>query len=88
MNVLLKLKIVPFVAVSEIVQTILLSIELSGPALLTETSSSLLATIIQERIIENPSHYNQTAERVLNWLVSKWTPSEKACMMNMNSKLY
>ncbi|KAF2797348.1 hypothetical protein K505DRAFT_269659 [Melanomma pulvis-pyrius CBS 109.77] len=75
MNVLLKLKIVPFVAVSETVQTMLLSIELSGPALLTESSSSLLTTIIQERIVENPTHYNQTAERVLNWLISKWTPS-------------
>ena len=76
MHVLLKLKIVPFPAVSEMVQTMLLSIELSGPALLTESSSLLLTTVIKERIIENPTYYNQTAERVLNWLISKWTPSE------------
>jgi ataxia telangiectasia mutated family protein len=77
MHVLLKLMIVPFTAVSEMVQTMLLSIELSGPALLTESSSLLLTTVIQERIIENPTYYNQTAERVLNWLISKWTPSER-----------
>ncbi|KAF2703524.1 hypothetical protein K504DRAFT_418601 [Pleomassaria siparia CBS 279.74] len=75
MYVLLKLKIVPFAAVSETVQTMLLSIELSGPALLTDSSSSFLAIVFQERVLENPTHYNQTAERVLNWLVSKWTPS-------------
>jgi ataxia telangiectasia mutated family protein len=79
MHVLLKLMIVPFTAVSEMVQTMLLSIELSGPALLTESSSLLLTTVIQERIIENPTYYNQTAERVLNWLISKWTPSERFC---------
>lgn len=80
MHVLLKLEIVPFTAVSEIVQSMLLSIELSGPALLTESSSLLLTTVIKERIIENPTYHNQTAERVLNWLISKWTPSKRLCL--------
>ncbi|KAF2259280.1 hypothetical protein CC78DRAFT_621172 [Lojkania enalia] len=75
MDVLLKLDIVPFSAVSETLQTMLLSIELSGPVILTETSSALLTTLIQKRVAENPTHYNQTAERILNWLFSKWTPS-------------
>jgi ataxia telangiectasia mutated family protein len=76
MDVLLKLKIVPFSSVSETVQNMLMSIELSGPALLTETSSALMTTLIRERINENPTHYNITAERALNWLFSKWTPSK------------
>ncbi|CAN9289399.1 unnamed protein product [Alternaria alternata] len=75
MDVLLRLSIVPFSAVSETVQSLLLSIELSGPALLTESSSSLLTTILQERIKENPTHFSSTAERILNWLLTKWTPS-------------
>ncbi|CAO2655342.1 Nn.00g104060.m01.CDS01 [Neocucurbitaria sp. VM-36] len=75
MDVLLRLRIVPFSAVSGIVQSMLSSIELSGPALLTETSSSLLTTIIRERIKENPTHFNSTAERIMHWLLSKWTPS-------------
>jgi ataxia telangiectasia mutated family protein len=54
----------------------LLSIELSGPALLTETSSSLLTTIIRERVHENPTHFTMTSERILSWLFSKWTPSK------------
>jgi ataxia telangiectasia mutated family protein len=76
MNVLLKLSIIPFSVVSETVQTMLLSIELNGPALLTDTSSALMTTLIRERINENPTHYNITAERTLSWLFSKWTPSK------------
>ena len=75
MDVILRLNIVPFSAISETVQAMLLSIELNGPALLTETSSSFLTTIIRERIQENPTHFHSTAERILNWLLSKWTPS-------------
>lgn len=75
MDVLLKLKIVPFSAVSDTVQAMLLSIELGGPALLTEASSALMTTLVRARINENPTHYNMTAERVLNWLFTKWVPS-------------
>ncbi|XPS92677.1 Non-specific serine/threonine protein kinase [Ascochyta lentis] len=75
MDVLLKLEIVPFHAVSDTIQSMLLSIELTGPSLLTETSSSLLTTIVRERIKENPTHFNQTAERIISWLFNKWTPS-------------
>lgn len=76
MDVLLKLHIIPFSTVTDTVQSMLLSIELSGPALLTETSSSLLTTILEERVLENPTNFNATSERILSWLVSKWTPSE------------
>ncbi|PSN65950.1 hypothetical protein BS50DRAFT_677267 [Corynespora cassiicola Philippines] len=75
MDLLLRLKVVLYPAVSETVQNMLLSIELSGPGLFSDASSSLLTTIIHERIAENPTHHNQTAERALNWLLSKWTPS-------------
>lgn len=76
MDVLLKLRLVPFPAVSDIVQSTLLSIELSGPAMLTESSSSLLSTIMRERVHENPTNFNSTSERILSWLLNKWTPSE------------
>ncbi|KAF1957724.1 hypothetical protein CC80DRAFT_592227 [Byssothecium circinans] len=75
MDTLLKLGIVPFSTISETVQTVLTSIELNGPALLTESTSALMTTLIREKVAENPTHFNQTAEKVLNWLLSKWTPS-------------
>jgi ataxia telangiectasia mutated family protein len=67
MDVLLKLQVVPFSTVSDIAQSMLLSIE---------SSSSLLTTIMRERIQENPTHFNATSERILSWLFSKWTPSK------------
>jgi ataxia telangiectasia mutated family protein len=73
MDILLKLNIVPLSAISESVQTI---IELNGPALLTESTSSLMTTLMREKIVENPTDYNQTAKRVLDWLLNKWTPSK------------
>jgi ataxia telangiectasia mutated family protein len=76
MNALLRLEIVPFSAVSETIQSMLTSIELNGPALLTEASANLLSTVIQQKIIESPTQYTYTAERVLNWFLSKWTPSK------------
>jgi|SRR5690242_9368984 len=78
MDVLLKLEIVPFTAVSDTIQSMLVSIELTGPSLLTESSASLLTTIMRERTKENPSQFNQTAERILSWVFMKWTPSEFA----------
>jgi len=76
MDTLLKLRIVPFSAVSDTAQSLLLSIELSGPALITETSSSLLTTLMKERVQENPTHFTTTSERILSWLFIKWTPSK------------
>lgn len=76
MDVLLKLGIVPFTAVSDTIQSMLLSIELTGPSLLAESSSSLLTAIMRERMKENPTHFNQSAERIISWLFSRWTPSK------------
>lgn len=75
MDVILKLEIIPFTDVSDTVQSMLLSIELTGPSFVTDTSSSLLKTIVRERMKENPTHFNQTAEKILSWIFSKWTPS-------------
>lgn len=76
MHVLLKLDVVSFSTVSVSLQSMLISIELSGPALLTETSVAFMTTLIRERVRENPTSYDITADRVLNWLFSKWTPRE------------
>lgn len=74
MNVLLRLEVLPFSSISADVQNMLLSIELSGPALVTESSSAFMTTLIRERIRETPTDYDLTAERLLNWLFGKWTP--------------
>jgi ataxia telangiectasia mutated family protein len=75
MDVLLKLEIIPFTAVSDTIQLMLQSVELTGPLLLTDSSSSLMTTIMRERAKENPTHQSQTAERIISWMLGKWTPS-------------
>jgi ataxia telangiectasia mutated family protein len=74
MDVLLKLDVVSFALVTASVQNMLFSIELSGPALLTDTSMAFMTTLIRERVRENPTSHDMTAERILNWLFGKWTP--------------
>lgn len=74
MDVLLKLDVVSLSAVTASVQNMLFSIELSGPALLTETSAAFMTTLIRERVKENPTSHDMTAERILNWLFGKWSP--------------
>ena len=78
MDALLKLEIIPFTTVSDTIQSMLQSVEVTGPLLLTDSSSSLMTTIMRERAKENPTHLNQTAERIVSWMLGKWTPS--TCM--------
>lgn len=54
----------------------LVSIEMTGPSTLTDSSSSLLTAILRERMKENPTHFHYSAERIISWLITKWTPSK------------
>ncbi|KAL1605036.1 Serine/threonine-protein kinase tel1 [Paraconiothyrium brasiliense] len=74
MDVLLKLDVVSFSTATTSVQSMLFSVELSGPAVLTETSAAFMTTVVRERVKENPTSHGMTAERILNWLFGKWTP--------------
>lgn len=76
MNTMLKLEVVIFATVTVNVQSMLSSVELNGPALLTETSIALMITLVRERARENPTNFDAAAERVLNWLFGKWNPRE------------
>jgi hypothetical protein len=76
MDVILKLKLIPYESISETAESMLSSIELNGPALLADSSSSLWTTLIRLRTAENPSFFGQTSDRVLHWFFSKWSPSE------------
>jgi ataxia telangiectasia mutated family protein len=75
MDVLLNVGIVPFTAVSDTIQSMLISIEMTGPSSVTDSSSSLLTAILRERMRENPTHFDHSAERIISWLITKWTPS-------------
>ncbi|KAF2489805.1 hypothetical protein BU16DRAFT_566907 [Lophium mytilinum] len=75
MNVVLRLGLISYESISEVVERVLPSVELNGPALLTESSSSLWTTLLRGRTEGNPTLFNETSERILQWLYCKWTPS-------------
>ncbi len=51
------------------------SFDLNGPAVLTESSSALWLTLLENKLAEHPSGFNAAAERVLHWTMGKWNPS-------------
>jgi ataxia telangiectasia mutated family protein len=74
MNVLLKLKLVPYSSIAPVIENMLSSVDLHGPALLSDASASLWITLIQLKASENPGSALVISERVLQWLFNKWTP--------------
>jgi ataxia telangiectasia mutated family protein len=74
MNVLLKLKLVQYSSIVAVIENMLSSVDLHGPALLSDASASLWITLIQLKSSENPSSALGISERVLQWLFNKWTP--------------
>ncbi|KAF1989999.1 hypothetical protein K402DRAFT_460730 [Aulographum hederae CBS 113979] len=75
MDVLLRLKVVDFTLVHETLEVLFSSIDLNGPVIFCESSSSLWAKLIQLSAAFNPSTAHTTTERILHWLLSKWSPS-------------
>ncbi|KAF2835398.1 hypothetical protein M501DRAFT_1060914 [Patellaria atrata CBS 101060] len=75
MDVAIRTNRVKFSSIADTVDGILSSIEINGPALLTDTTSSLWITILRMRSAERPSSFASMSERILTWLFSKWNPS-------------
>ncbi|KAF2138836.1 uncharacterized protein K452DRAFT_320941 [Aplosporella prunicola CBS 121167] len=75
MDVLLRLNLVDYSLTVETMDAMISSVELHGPAVLSETTSSLWITILDMKNSESPHTSNVTADRMFRWLTSKWTPS-------------
>lgn len=52
------------------------SVELQGPTDPADSSLALLRTLLDVRSSENPSAAVSTAERLVQWLFQRWTPSK------------
>jgi ataxia telangiectasia mutated family protein len=76
MNVLLNLNIVRYLSVATVVETILSSVELHGPASFGDSSAFLWITFMKAKAAENPSASAALSDRILRWLFGKWIPSE------------
>jgi serine-protein kinase ATM len=75
LDTLLKHKHVLYPIVSQSLDNMLEMSELSGPAVLSDSSTSLWMTYLSMRLTENPTSSKGIAEKLLRWLFKKWTPS-------------
>ncbi|KAI9879869.1 MAG: Serine/threonine-protein kinase tel1 [Pleopsidium flavum] len=76
MGVILAHDLVEYGAIADVVDGIVTSVELNGPALLVDSSLSLWSLIVEYRQRENPSATHITSERILHWLFSRWNPAK------------
>lgn len=74
LSVLLAQKLVEYASIADLLDGIVTSVEHNGPALLVDSSLSLWALITELRQRELPSANQSTAECVLRWLFSRWSP--------------
>ena len=75
LETLLRLKLVKYGDVTEAAESIVSSVELNGPALFADSSSSFWEIFLASAVDHSPGVFNSMSDRVLEWLFSKWTPS-------------
>lgn len=75
MDIILRLGLVDYSAIADTADAMVGSVELHGPAILSESSCSLWLTVFDVRSSESPHSSHFTTDRMLRWLFSKWTPS-------------
>ncbi|KAF2233374.1 hypothetical protein EV356DRAFT_559975 [Viridothelium virens] len=71
---LLRLRLVSHSVTMPALEAVISSTNLHGPALLTDSSSTLLSLIVKMRSSESRTAFDVTSTRVLQWLQAKWTP--------------
>lgn len=74
MAVILNAQLVTYTEVADVVDTMLGSVDLNGPAVFTESAATLWSMLIVLKARENPGTMHDTSERVLRWLFVRWKP--------------
>lgn len=67
-------KLVQYQDISEDVGSIVTSADISGPVVLCDSSMFLMNDLLHTRITEVPGASLSTAQHVIRWLFSRWTP--------------
>ena len=74
MSVILDTGLVQYQEVADVVDTMLGSVALNGPAAFTESSAILWTVLIKAKANHNPGSIADTSERILHWLFVRWKP--------------
>ncbi|KAI9827762.1 MAG: Serine/threonine-protein kinase tel1 [Thelocarpon impressellum] len=75
-DVALSLGLVGYGSIADVVDSMISSIDLNGPALLTDSALSFLTVLLELRRSENPGLVSMTTERLIHWLISRWSPAK------------
>lgn len=76
LNVMLRLRHASQAHIAELTRILGSSIDLSGPALLSDSAVQLLQTALQVSTNGYPTTASNIAEHTLGWLFRRWTPSK------------
>ncbi|KAI9760893.1 MAG: aprataxin-like protein [Chaenotheca gracillima] len=75
LEAILALRMVDIALISESVEAMISSFDISGPAVLVDSSLSFWTCVLGTRSVENPSSASAISDKVLQWFASKWHPS-------------
>lgn len=67
-------KLVQYREIGEDVGAMATSADISGPAVLCDSSISLMADVLHCRVTEVPSASLTTAQHIIRWMFARWSP--------------
>ena len=80
MALLLNFRLVRYNEIADIVDNMIASIDLNGPAECVDSASTLWSVLVLLRGRENLGTVHETSEHILRWLCSGWSPCKlSAC---------
>ena len=71
---LLQRNVIEYREVNDTMDSMLASVDLSGPALFCDSSARLWCALIQVKARHAPALVYQASQRILNWLIVRWRP--------------
>ena len=74
MAVLLAAQLVMYTEVADVVDSMLGSVDLNGPAAVTEPAATLWTMLAVLKARQSPGTMYDTSERILRWLFIRWKP--------------
>lgn len=80
MRILLALDLVSYSEISASVDATILSIDLSGPSNVIDSSLAVWCLILERRNTVAHSSLLQPGERLFQWFISKWRPGKHFLM--------
>lgn len=74
MAVVLNFELVRYNEISDVVDNVLSSVDLNGPAECVDSSSTLWSVLVLLRGREHVGTVSETSEHVIRWLCNRWSP--------------